>query len=93
MLVIPGIASCIFIDDFLSGNAAKKLGDDMSEFVSLKQISEELGIPMKTVYLYRNQGLFPCYKFGKHYRVAAGDFEEFKNSALLAALTIIEMGS
>lgn len=64
----------------------------MSDFVSLKQISEELGIPMKTVYLYRNQGLFPTYKFGKHYRVALRDFEAFKARALVDVFTLMEMG-
>jgi excisionase family DNA binding protein len=64
----------------------------MSDFVSLKQISEELGIPMKTVYLYRNRGLFPTYKFGKHYRVSVEDFEAFKARALLDVFTLMEMG-
>jgi len=64
----------------------------VSDFVSLKQISEDLGIPMKTVYLYRNRGLFPTYKFGKHYRVSVQDFEAFKARALLDVFTLMEMG-
>ena len=80
------------MEHFISGSAANERKVLMSEFVSLKQISEELGIPMKTVYFYRNKGLFPTYKFGKHYRVSVRDFEDFKARALLDVLYLMETG-
>jgi hypothetical protein len=52
----------------------------MDEFISLKDIAEELIIPLRTIQFYRETGDFPaCYRFGKrHLRVKRADFENWK---------------
>lgn len=50
--------------------------------MSLDEIAQDLGISVRTVYQMKNSpGFPPVYKFGKHYRVRAEDFEAFKSAA------------
>jgi DNA-binding transcriptional MerR regulator len=56
----------------------------------MREISEDLNIPIKTVYLYRKLGLFESHKFGKHYRVSAQSYEIFKFNALGEVLAMME---
>lgn len=67
----------------------KRLNDPS---VSMKEISEDLNIPITSVYYYRKIGLFPAYKIGKHYRVKLSDYEQFKKNALSEVLALMEMG-
>ena len=46
------------------------------QWLTLKDISLELGIPLKTVYYYHESGEGPAaYKFGKHIRIKREDFD------------------
>jgi hypothetical protein len=53
---------------------------DSEEWVSLKQMAEELKIPERTLLYYKAQGDFPeVFRFGaKHRRVRRTDFEIWK---------------
>lgn len=57
---------------------------------TMKEIAEDLSIPIKTVYLYRKIGLFESHKFGKHYRVSSENYEIFKRNALGDVLVMME---
>jgi hypothetical protein len=49
------------------------------EWILLKQISDELKIPERTLLYYKQLGDFPdVYRFGKHRRVKRSDFESWK---------------
>jgi len=50
------------------------------EWVSMKEISEELRIPERTLLYYKQKGDFPAvFVFGKkHRRVRRGDYENWK---------------
>lgn len=60
--------------------------------LSLREISEDLNIPIASVYYYRKMGLIPAYKVGKHYRVRLSDYEAFKRNALADVFALMEMG-
>lgn len=46
------------------------------EFMTVKEMSEELKIPERTLLHYKAQGYFPIsYRFGKHVRVKRSDFK------------------
>ncbi len=48
---------------------------DMNKFLSFEEISEHVGIPLRTLYYLQKQGLAPvAYKFGKAYRVHISDY-------------------
>jgi hypothetical protein len=48
---------------------------DMNKFFSFEEISEHVGIPLRTLYYLQKQGLAPvAYKFGKAYRVHISDY-------------------
>jgi excisionase family DNA binding protein len=48
------------------------------QWLTLKDISAELGIPLKTVYYYHESGEGPiAYKFGKHIRIKKEDFDSW----------------
>ena len=50
-----------------------------SEYVLLKEISQELKIPERTLLFYLSKGDFPAvYKFGRHRRVKRSDYESWK---------------
>lgn len=52
-----------------------------SKWLTLKDISAELGIPLKTVYYYHESGEGPiAYKFGKHIRIKREDFDSWVSS-------------
>jgi hypothetical protein len=47
----------------------------MNKFLSFEEISEHVGIPLRTLYYLQKQGLAPvAYKFGKAYRVHISDY-------------------
>lgn len=49
--------------------------EDMNKFFSFEEISEHVGIPLRTLYYLQKQGLAPvAYKFGKAYRVHISDY-------------------
>lgn len=60
------------------------------QWYTMKDIAEDLSIPIKTVYLYRKLRLFESHKFGKHYRVSAENYEIFKHNALGEVLLMME---
>ena len=64
--------------------------DDPS--LSMREISEDINLPITSVYYYRKMGLFPSYKVGKHYRVTLSDYEEFKRNALADVFALMEAG-
>jgi excisionase family DNA binding protein len=46
------------------------------EWMSLDEIADELGVPVRTVYAWRTKGLAPRgYKIGKHVRVKRADLD------------------
>jgi hypothetical protein len=46
----------------------------MSRWYTFEEISNELGIPIKSIYFYHERGDGPrVYKFGKHLRVLETD--------------------
>jgi len=48
------------------------MGSD--EWLSLEQIAEELGIPLRTLYAQRSRGIGPHgHRIGKHVRVRRND--------------------
>ena len=59
------------------------------EFLTIKEISDELQIPERTLLYYKQQGDFPdVYRFGKkHRRVKKSDFEAWKSQKLVRDFT------
>lgn len=52
-----------------------------SKWLTLEDVSLELGIPLKTVYYYHKLGQGPvAYKFGKHIRIKKEDFDSWVTS-------------
>lgn len=48
------------------------------EFFSPEYLAESLGIPIRTLYMWRSRGVGPRgYKIGKHVRYKAQDVEEW----------------
>ena len=46
------------------------------EWLTLDEIADELGVPVRTVYAWRTKGLAPRgYKIGKHVRVKRADLD------------------
>lgn len=46
------------------------------EWLSLEQIADELGVPVRTLYAWRIKGTGPKgYRLGKHVRVRRSDFD------------------
>ena len=66
------------IAQFLSRTSKSKTRSrkvDMNKFFSFEEISEHVGIPLRTLYYLQKQGLAPvAYKFGKAYRVHISDY-------------------
>jgi hypothetical protein len=76
---------------FLTGKSIACRKKKMSkQWFSMREIAEDLCIPIKTVYLYRRLGLIEAHKFGKHYRVSAEAYEIFKFNALGDVLSMME---
>ncbi|SFF97660.1 DNA binding domain-containing protein, excisionase family [Desulfotomaculum arcticum] len=48
-----------------------------SYFLSIKEISDILNVPRRTVYRWAVNGILPCYKFGSTYRIYYEDFKSF----------------
>ena len=50
-----------------------------TDWLSLDDVADELGIPIRSVYAWRMQGKGPRgHRFGKHIRVKRADFEEWQ---------------
>lgn len=71
------MAKCRILQ-FLSRTPKPKIRSrkiDMKKFLSFEEISEHVGIPLRTLYYLQKQGLAPvAYKFGKAYRVHISDY-------------------
>jgi hypothetical protein len=71
----------------------------MSRWYTFKEISNELGIPIKSIYFYHERGDGPrVYKFGKHLRVLETDLNKDINregsegrSTLMSPADVAEM--
>jgi len=51
------------------------------EWLSLEQIAEELGIPLRTLYAQRSRGIGPHgHRIGKHVRVRRSDLDAWLES-------------
>ena len=56
----------------------------MSRWYTFKEISKELGIPIKSIYFYHERGDGPrVYKFGKHLRVQETDLLMWQKNQLI----------
>jgi len=57
----------------------------MSEWISLEEISNDLGISKRTISYYKDtQDFPPVYRFGKrHLRVKSIDYEAWKKTKIL----------
>ncbi|WP_112787732.1 helix-turn-helix domain-containing protein [Desulfocucumis palustris] len=47
------------------------------KFLGIKEISEILNVPYRTVYRWVTSGTLPAYKFGSTYRISETDFNSF----------------
>lgn len=48
---------------------------------SCKEVSKMLQIPLSTISLYCKEGKIPCFKVGRHYRIAKVDLIKFIDEA------------
>ena len=56
----------------------------MSRWYTFEEISNELGIPIKSIYFYHERGDGPrVHKFGKHLRVLEKDLRMWQENRLL----------
>ncbi len=56
----------------------------MNQWFTFEEISVELGIPLKSIYLYHKRGDGPkVHKFGKHLRVLNSDLLEWQHGHLV----------
>lgn len=57
----------------------------MSGWITLDDISNDLGIPRRTINFYKNKADFPpIYQFGKrHLRVKVSDYELWKTQKII----------
>ena len=56
----------------------------MSRWYTFEEISDELGIPIKSIYFYHERGDGPrVHKFGKHLRVLETDFLMWQENQLI----------
>ena len=56
----------------------------MSRWYTFEEISNELAIPIKSIYFYHERGDGPrVYRFGKHLRVKEVDFLAWQENQLL----------
>ena len=62
-----------------------------SKWLTLEDVSLELGIPLKTVYYYHKLGQGPvAYKFGKHIRIKKEDFDSWVTSRGMSNIKAID---
>lgn len=50
------------------------------KYLSPQDISDELGIPLKTIYLWISRRQFPYARLGKHIRILPSDLETWIDS-------------
>ena len=48
---------------------------------SIKEVARMLQLPPSTISLYCKEGLLPCFKVGRHYRIAKIDLIRFIDEA------------
>ena len=55
-------------------------GEKMKNWYTFEEISEELGIPLKSIYMYHRRGDGPnAHQFGKHLRVHHTELIKWQN--------------
>ena len=70
------------VPDLLAGDQATSSGD---QILSPKQVSEELQIPVKTIYAWRYQGTGPpSFRAGKHLRFRRSDITSWVQAQIAA---------
>ena len=61
------------------------------KWLTLEDISLELGIPIKSIYYYHENGEGPtAYKFGKHIKVKKEDFDSWVASREIPKIKVID---
>jgi excisionase family DNA binding protein len=53
----------------------------MSDFYSIEQVAEQLGVHVRTVRNFVRDGRLPATRIGKQYRIAAGDLAKLTGRA------------
>ena len=59
------------------------MGDDI-RWMSTRETSERLGITLRTLYRFIDEGQIPAYKLGRVIRLKADDVEAFIEAARIA---------
>ena len=49
------------------------------EFYTAKDLADKIGVNIMTIYRYIKAGRLKAYKFGKEFRIDAGEFKSFLN--------------
>ncbi len=60
----------------------------VSDWVSTKEASEQLGITLRTLYRLIDEGQIPAYKLGRVIRLRQPDIDTFINSARIEPGTL-----
>ncbi len=58
--------------------------DDSIRWMSTRETSERLGITLRTLYRFIDEGQLPAYKFGRVIRLKEADVEQFIDAARIA---------
>ena len=57
---------------------------DSTRWLSTKEASQQLGVNLRTLYRFIDEGELPAYKFGRVIRLRELDIENFVESARIA---------
>ncbi len=60
------------------------MDDDSIRWMSTRETSERLGITLRTLYRFIDEGQLPAYKFGRVIRLKETDVEQFIDHARIA---------
>lgn len=60
------------------------MDDDSIRWMSTRETSERLGITLRTLYRFIDEGQLPAYKFGRVIRLKETDVERFIDGARIA---------
>ena len=52
-----------------------------NEFFTAQELTDKLRVNIMTIYSYIKAGKLKAYKFGKEFRIATGDFNNFVNGS------------
>lgn len=63
-------------------------GDELTEWLSTRVASERLGITLRTLYRFIDEGRIPAYQFGRVIRLKAPDVVAFVESSRIAPGTL-----